>query len=81
LGRQPGIAAEKNQLSARIGLSQVRFENRPVLSREMAQDITYPSVQTPICHLEFTFDSGRQAIDRKHQLAADTNAVTKVSLR
>jgi hypothetical protein len=64
LGRQPGIAAEKNQLSARIGLSQVRFENRPVLSREMAQDFSYASVLTRFGQFECTFDSGRHALDR-----------------
>jgi hypothetical protein len=64
LGRQPGIAAEKNQLSARIGLSQVRFENRPVVGRQVPEYFGNAPVLARLCQFECTFNSGRHALDR-----------------
>lgn len=39
LRRQPGVAADQDQLAARIGLSEVSFEDRPVVGREVAENL------------------------------------------
>jgi len=44
LHRQPGVAAEQDQLPASVGLSEVRFDRVPVLWREVAKHFGHAAV-------------------------------------
>ena len=46
LGRQPGVAAEQDQLPPGVGLGQVCFENWPVVGRQVPEYFGNASVLT-----------------------------------
>ena len=79
LRRQPGVAAEEDQLPPGVGLGEMRFEDRAVLGREMPEYLGNTAVLTRFGQLKRAIDCRCHESRRYHEPRAETNG--KVSCR
>ena len=73
LGRQPGVAAEQDQLPPSIGLGKMRFENGPVRGREVPKYFRNAAVLTRFGQLKRPIDCRCHPSGRYHEPPAETN--------
>ena len=73
MGRQPRIAANQDELAARIGLGEVGFEYRPVFGREMTEDLGDTPVLARFGEFECAINCRCHAEGRYHELRAEMN--------
>jgi hypothetical protein len=52
LRRKPRVAAEQDELPPSVGLSKMRLDRRPILTRQMAKDFSDAAVLTGSRQLE-----------------------------